>query len=205
VPRDWTRRPLHAAVVIATTATIGAWTQKPTADDAAAKLSGTWKINRELSPSVGGPGRGRGGPSFAIAGTVQRGGGGRGGDTGPGPSGPGDLTPEERGNQDAMRLLQQIPETIVIAASPSSVTFTDPRGARTFGIDGKTATIVVATAKIGVKTKWDKLALRQEFSSPQRKLIQSWTVDESDHLVLKARLESLSLSTPEMKAVFNRQ
>ena len=68
-----------AAVVSCAVAVLVA--QKSTPADVAAKLTGTWKVNRELSPSLG-RGRGRGGgqaeagqPRLVLA-SFQRGGGG---------------------------------------------------------------------------------------------------------------------------------
>ncbi len=187
----------------------GVLAQKASPADVAAKLSGTWRINRELSPSfTSAPARGRAGggaamrPSFAMAGGLAQRGGGRGGDAG---GSAGDLTPEEIAARGAIKQLQQIAVTVTIAATPESVSFTDSTGVQTYAIDGKSANREIAGAKISVKSRWDKLTLRQEFSSPQSKLIRSWEVDEAGHLVLKVRIESMTLMTPEVKAVFDRQ
>jgi hypothetical protein len=182
--------------------------QKASPADLAAKLSGTWTINRELSPGFAAPaGRGRrggGGALFAVAGIAgQRpgsvpGGGGSG-------NGPGDLTPEELAGMEAMRQLQQIAPTITIKATAESVTFADPRGEQTYTINDKNSTIDVAGSKITAKNKWDKATLRQEFSNSKSKLIRTWEVDDSNRLVLKAKLESMSMMSTEVKAVFDRQ
>lgn len=185
--------------------------QKLTPADAALKLSGSWKLNRELSPGFrapgggGGEGRRGGGPAFAVGALVPQrgGGGGRGGDAVAQTTQ--DLTPEELAGQAALRQLQQVAEAITVSASVDRVTFRDLRGERTYAIDDKTARLDVGGATLMVKSKWDKLTLRQEFSNPTRKLIQTWDVDESGRLVLKARLESMSLNTPDVKAVFDRQ
>ena len=114
--------------------------------DVAARLSGTWVLNRDLSTGFGAPGRGRGGPrlgarfaatAFAAA---QRGGGGGGG-----ASDPGDLTPEQRAQQAAMRQLQQIDERITIKAAADAVTFIDVRGERTYVVNDKPSEIFVAS------------------------------------------------------------
>src|SRR5262245_24740600 len=64
-----------AAIVFAWS---GVQAQKAGPADLAASLTGTWKLNRELSDSMAGPGRGGrrgGGASFAVAAPVlQRGG-----------------------------------------------------------------------------------------------------------------------------------
>jgi hypothetical protein len=204
---------VYPAKMTSTAAAAGLPAQAAAGAAAAARLSGTWKLNRELSPLVAPPGRGGGGgrrggaPSFAVGITpVQRGGGGGGGGRGgDSPPSAGDLTPDELAGQAALQQLQQIPEVIAISATADAVTLTDPRGKRTYAIDGKTTKIEMGTATINAKTRWDKDTLRQEFWNPQRKLIQLWEVDGSDHLVLRARLESMTMSTPDLKAVFDRQ
>src|SRR5205085_5999538 len=82
--------------------------------DAAAKFTGRWILNEELTPASGGSGRGRGQASFALAGAaVQRGGRGGGG-AGGGGGQPGDasapLMPEETAAQAALSILHQVPK-----------------------------------------------------------------------------------------------
>src|SRR3954453_14010687 len=129
-----------------------AWTnvqaQKTTAADVANGLSGTWKLNRDLSDSLSAPGRGggRGGALFAMASPVaQR--GGRGGGGGASPTSSADLTPEELAAQAAIRQLQAVPEVITIKAAADSVSFSDARGERTFPATGKKITIDIGAAK----------------------------------------------------------
>jgi len=181
--------------------------QKASPSDLAAKLSGTWVLNRELSTGfrAASPGRRGGGarPLFATAALAgQR--GGRGG-AGGGITDQSDLTPEQRAEQAAMRQLQQITERVTITASADAITFADPRGERTFQINDKAAKIDVGDSQVSVKSKWDKNALRQEFSNTQAKLIETWSIDDAAHLVLTAKVESMTLQTPEQKAVFDRQ
>jgi hypothetical protein len=186
--------------------------QKPTVEAVAERLSGTWKINRELSPSVSAP-RGNGAPrggrgtAYAIAPFgAQRGGGGRGGGGGDTftPTAE-DLTPEEIAADAALQKLQQVAETMTLKASAESVTFNDPRGERVYPIHDKTEKLAVAGATLSVRSRWDKASLKQEFSSPKRKLVQTWEPDDSGHLVLKVHVESMSFNTPDVKAVFDRQ
>ena len=204
------QRIVTAAGVIASIAGVEALArgQKMAPQDLAAKLSGSWTLNRDLSTGFGPAGRRGGGalaprPSFALAGAVgQRRGGGAGGGSFNDPS---DLTPQQRAEQAAMRQLQQIAPTIEIKASTGSITFIDARGERTFAIDDKTAKMDVAGAQVSVKSKWDKNTLKQEFSNSQAKLVESWGLDDAGHLVLTAKVESMTLQTPDQKAVFDRQ
>ena len=182
--------------------------QKTSPSDLAAKLSGTWVLNRELSPGFRAPAPGRrgggGSPLFATSALVgQR--GGRGGGGAGGASDPSDLTPQQLAEQAAMRQLQQITEKIVITASAETVTFADTRGERTFSINDKSTKIEVGGAPVNVKSKWDKNVLRQEFSNTQAKLTETWGLDEAGRLVLTAKVESMTLLTPEQKAVFDKQ
>jgi hypothetical protein len=181
--------------------------QKSSPADIAAKFTGTWKINRELSPSIG-RGRGRGGAQaaapqarLALA-SFQRGGGGRGIAEVPSPP---DLTPEEAANRAAVQSLQQIPELLTIEATADSITFKETRGTFAFPINNKGIKMDIGAAKVDAKTKWDKTTLRQEFNTPQQKLTRAWDVDETGRLVLKLRVESMSMSSAEAVAVFDKQ
>jgi hypothetical protein len=201
-----------AAIVVAMSNGLGA--QNPTPADAAARLSGTWTINRELSPGFRAPGGRPGGPGrggamasrFTVASAVpmqgRRGGGGSGGDT---PTTMDDLSPAEIAAMTAMRQLQQLSDEITIAAAAEKVTFTDTRGERAYTVDGKTAKIMVGAAEVSTKSKWDKGALKQEFSTASTKLLQTWEVNAEGRLVLTAKIESLRLRTPDQKAVFDKK
>jgi hypothetical protein len=191
------------AAALSTALLAGVFGQGP--QELADKLSGTWVMNRDLSTGFAAPARGRGGEArlsragalFATPAPAQRGGGG-GGDAS-------DLTPAQRAEQAAMRQLQQIESRLTIKASATEVTFIDSRGEETFAINDKSATIVKSSAPVKVKLKWDKQALRQEFSNSQAKLVQTWSLDGANHLVMTAKIESLTLLTPERRAVFDRQ
>jgi hypothetical protein len=182
--------------------------QKLAPQDLAARLSGVWVLNRELSTGFGRPSGRRGGaellrPRFAAVGLVGQRGGGRGG--GGAPSDASDLTPEQRAEQAAMRELQQIAPQIEIKATPDSITFIDARGERTYAVNNKSVKIDVAGAQVNVKSRWDKDTLKQEFSNTQAKLVETWGLDEAGRLVLTAKLESMTLRTPEQKAVFDKR
>lgn len=191
-----------AGIVLVSSAATTA--QKPTAADAAARLSGVWTLNRELSPGFRAPGGRRGGGAalrFSAAPSFVPQGRGRG-DSAAGPS---DLSPAELAAMAAMRELQQIAEEIKIDATAERVTFTDVRGERTYTTDGKNAKITVAGADVTAKSRWDKTVLKQEFSTASTKLTQTWDVDADGRLVLIAKVESLRLRTPDQKAVFDRK
>jgi hypothetical protein len=200
---------LVAALAIATSPAPAAQNLSPA--DAAARLTGTWTINRELSPGFRAPGGRPGGPGrggllaarFSAAPAFAQGrSGGRGGDA---PTSASEMTPAELAAQAAMRQLQQLADEIKIDATADRVTFTDVRGERSYTIDGKNAKVMVAGAEVSTKSKWDKSVLKQEFSTASAKLTQTWDVDADGRLVLIAKLESLRLRTPDQKAVFDKK
>lgn len=179
--------------------------------DIARKLTGSWKLNVELTPTAVKPGRGRGAasraPLFAVAGVAaQRGGRGGGGSGGGGQPGSesAPLMAEEVAAQAALTVLHEVPVQIAIEASADAVTFREPRGEWHFKIDGKNASMDVPGGTLHSKSKWEKGVLRQEFSSAQRKLVKSWSIDLNDRLVLTEKVESFAANS-ESKAVFDRQ
>jgi len=196
---------LTAIAIASLLALPGIAAQKASPADLAAKLSGTWVINRELSTGFrgGGPGRRGGGaaPRFAVASIVPQGRGGGGG----GVSDATDLTPEQRAEQAAMRTLQQLSEQITIAATADSVTFTDARGEHAYPVNDKNTKVEVGGSSVTVRSKWDKDTLKQEFSNTQAKLTETWSVDGNGRLVLTAKVESMTLRTPDQKAVFDKK
>ena len=198
-----------AAVAMIAAGSITGTAQKTSVADVAKALSGTWVINRALSPAFA-PGRSNGGragggPSYTLAGLlVQRGGRGGGAAAGPGPSSNADLTPEELADRNAMQQLRPIAAKLTIAATPESVTITDERGERTCALNGKNEKVQMFNVEVGIKCRWDKDKLRQEFSTTRSKLIRVWGLDGSGHLILKAKLEGIGQNTPEATAVFDR-
>lgn len=179
--------------------------QKLAPAEAAARLSGTWTINRELSPGFRTPGGRRGGrggglrfnaaPGLAL----QR---RPGGDS---PNSAADLSPAELAAMAAMRELQQLADEITINATAERVSFTDVRGERSYTIDGRNAKVMVAGAEVSTKSSWDKAVLKQEFNTASTKLTQTWDVNADGRLVLTAKVESLRLRTPDQKAIFDRK
>ncbi len=201
-----------AAIALAGAAVTAAATQKLTPAEVAAKMSGTWVLNRELTTGFNAPkgapggrgGGGRGG-NFTVAGIgaplAQRG-------AGAGPStasDASDMTADERAAMMAMRELQQIPELVSIKSTETEIAFADARGQRSYMLDGKGVKIVAAGTEVSVKSRWDKATVKQEFSTTSSKLTQTWSVDENGRLVMTAKVESLRLRTPEQRAVFDRK
>jgi hypothetical protein len=188
---------MFLAVAVAAVAAVAPQAAQSTAD-AAARLTGSWKLNRELSPGFGG-GRGRGSTRYEIGFFPQgRGGGGGGQDAG-------DMTPAELDAAKAIRELQALPDQMKIEASETSVTFTDVRGARTYAVDDKAIKIDAGVTKINGKSKWDKGTLRQEFSSPATKVIYLWTPSaDGKQLSFTMKIED-ARQPREQKAVFDKQ
>ena len=183
--------------------------QTATPAEIATRLSGSWKLNVALTPASEKPARGRGEvsrtPRLTVSQPAMQRGGGRGGGAPGGGGQPGSesapLMAEEIAAQAALATLHQVPLEIVIEAHAGSVTFREPRGEWHFTIDGKNASMDVPGGTLHSKSKWEKGALRQEFSSTRRKLVKTWSVDAQDRLVLTERVESLA-PTSESKAVF---
>ena len=84
------------------------------------------------------------------------------------------------------------------------MTVIDGRGEQTFAVNDKSSSIDIGGSPIKVKSKWDKQTLKQEFSSPEAKLVETWSVDATDHLVLTAKVESLT-RTLDRKIVYDRR
>jgi hypothetical protein len=177
----------------------------------AARLTGTWKLNVDLTPVSPKPGRGRvfadgaTGRLAIVFASAQRAGRGGGGDRGGGRGeGSAPLMPAEVAAQAALTILHEVPIELRIDASAEGVTFRDPRGEWHFRIDDKNSTMEVPGGTLRTRSKWDRGVLRQEFSSAQRALVKTWSIDANDRLVLVERIESVTLRS-ESKAVFERQ
>jgi hypothetical protein len=196
---------LVAAALGVAGVTAGARTQKLSPAEAATRLTGTWVLNKELTSGFKAPGGRRGGgPGGGLRMAMAPGFGQRG--TGPSTaSDASDLSAAEVAAMTAMRELQLLAAVLTIKATPDQVTFEDARGQRSYGLDGKTVKVTVAGTEVSTKSKWDKAALKQEFSTAQTKLTQTWDIDENGRLVLIAKVESLRLTTPDQKAVFDRK
>jgi hypothetical protein len=185
--------------------------QSASPTEMATKLTGVWKLNADLTPASPKPGRGGGfaggaaGSFAALLSPVQRGGrsGDRGGGGGRGESSA-PLMAAEVAAQTALSILHEVPIEIRIDARAEDVTFRDPRGEWHFKIDDRNSTMEVPGGTLRTKSKWDRGLLRQEFSSAQRALVKTWSIDANDRLVLVERIESVTVRS-ESKAVFDRQ
>jgi hypothetical protein len=113
--------------------------------------------------------------------------------------------PEEIAAQAALSVIQQLPLELTIQAMPTEITLIEPRGQSHFRIDGKNTSVEVPGGTIKVKSRWDRGGLRQDFSSVQRVLRRSWSVDSNNRLLLTQRIESATLNTKESRAVFDKQ
>jgi len=132
----------------------------------------------------------------------QRGGrgGGGGGNT---PASSADLTPAELAERTAMMQMRQIAPKITIAATAETFSLDDGRS-EACTVNGKNEKMTVSDVQMDFKCRWDKDKLRQEFATTRSKLIRVWGLDDSGHLVLKAKLEGIGQNTPEATAVFDR-
>ncbi len=179
------------------------------AAELAARMSGRWKLNVELSRGLGEPGpagRGRrgGGAFFMMASAAPQRGGRAGLPTEPRIELP-MMTEAEAAAQRALQTIQQVPPEIAIEANLTEMKTVEPRGESVFKIDGKNATVSVPGATIKVKSRWDRASLRQEFSSAMRTLKRSWSIDGNGRLVLTQHVESIRGSTRPVDAVFDKQ
>lgn len=181
------------------------------AADVAAKFTGTWVLNRELSPALGGARKGGATRLYEIgffSAFQGRGGGGRGG---------GGDTPEAGGadaadqaGQKAIASLQQFGATITITASADSITFKDTRGERTYPVNDKTVKIDVGDgASVGTRSKWDKSALKQQFNFGETQMSQVWEVNDAGSRI-NVKMTILNMSRTEIipveaKVVYDKQ
>lgn len=202
-----------AAGVMIASASMPVVGQKISAADVATRMTGTWTVNWELTPAATGPGRSgarsrsggvTSGALFQRAPTYPQGVRANPTNTEPTPAGAADMTPMELAEWRGMRQMQQIAPTITITATAEHVSIDDERGQQTCASDGKTDKVRTFGVYMDVKCKWDKDRLRQEFSTTRSKLTRTWSFDEADHLVLKAKVEGIGQSSPETTTVYNR-
>lgn len=213
-------RTRHAAVgaLVAIAFTLAAtvtFAQRTTPADVAAKFSGAWKINFELSPRFaprGGGGGRQGGtpnaPSFAVGVTgtrtappmaFQRGGGG---------GTPAPMSAADQAGMAVIRGLQQVSDTLAITATADAVTFKDARGERAYVVDNKAARVEVNGATINTKSRWDRNTLKQEFVFGETRVAHDWEINnEGTRINFKMLIMNMSNPGPgtEAKAVYDKQ
>lgn len=218
------RRPvlfsvLAGAAMLAGTLHTPVTAQRITPADLAAALTGTWRMNAELSPQFrAAPAGGRGSAGLleivperpsrrpvATALALQRGGGRGGGGGGGMPPAP--PSPREIAGQAAIRGFQQVAEAFTLAATAESVTFTDTRGERTFVVDNRTHRVDVGDdAEITTKSRWDGRALRQEFIYGETKVSHTYQLArEGNRLEFTLRVDNFSGSPGrQAKGVYDK-
>lgn len=177
--------------------------QRATPADVAARLTGTWQMNMDLSPQFRPASSGRqgaagvaGAPLLAAANTprtslgFQRG-GGRGGGGGGTPAPP---DPRIIAGNRAIQSFQQAAPALTIAATADSVTFTDARGTRTYDITNKNVRVDVGDeAVLTTKTRWDSNTLRQEFIFDETKVSHAFEVnDDGTRMTFTMRVDNFS-------------
>jgi hypothetical protein len=194
--------------------------QKSTPADVAAAFTGTWTLNRALSPALApAPNRGGGGgsaprgggmiagPDFALAVAPAQGRGGGGGG-GSNSGGAASMSSGDQATQTVIRSFQLVPETVTIKAAADSVVFTDPRGERTFPVTGKDAKTEISGVELTTNSKWDKNTLKQKVLSGESSLTLTWELASSNDR-MNFKVTSLNLADPtrisEIKAVYDKQ
>jgi hypothetical protein len=201
-----------AAVLVVAGAVVSA--QRMTPAEAATKLTGSWKMNLELSPQFaprcGGGGRQGGGPARPLMAIGMTGGAPRTNTAGfqRGGGGGGQMSDADRAAMAAMRTLQQVPDTFTVKATEASVTFTDPRGERTYAVDNKTTKIEINGAPVTTKSRWDRNTLKQEFVSGETRVTHDWELNaDGTRINFKMLIANMSTVAPptEAKAVFDKQ
>jgi hypothetical protein len=194
--------------------------QRFTPADAAAKLTGTWQMNMDLSPQWAprgggaGPTGARGGQQqFFATGTTgmprtltafQRGGRGGGGAGAVG----GSMSPEDKAGRTFITSLRQAPQTITFKASADSVTISDARGERTYAVDNKSTKVDINGATVTLKSRWDNRTLKQEFVYGEDRVTHDYELNaEGTRLNWKVVSSSMSNLGPptEGKAVYDKK
>jgi hypothetical protein len=188
--------------------------QRFTPADAAAKLTGTWQINFELSPQFaprggGAPGGGRGGPQqYFNAGPsafgrtqapqFQRGGGGQAAS----------MSPADKAGRTFITGLRAAGATLIFKASADSVTINNGRGERTYAVDNKSTKVTVDGAEVTMKSRWDNRTLKQEFVYGEDRVTHDYELNaEGTRLNWKMVSSSMSSLGPptEAKAVYDKK
>lgn len=192
-------------------------------NDPAAKISGAWHLNTDLSTGIpsgnssqpgGGQPGGQGGGQPGGRGGGGSGGGGRGGGRGGGGYGgggggfggggfggggrSGGASSDDMLKMRAlMRETSEPPADMTIVATSTSLHITEPDGAvRLFNANDKKEKLDLMTAKVDVKTKWTGTSFEQELTAGQLKMKRTFQItDEGNQLVVSLEPESSSSSS----------
>lgn len=198
------------ALIVGTFATTVA-AQRMTPAELATALTGTWKMNLELSPQFKAPAgrQGAAGPlgtpgtrTSGSALALQRGGGGGGGAAAAPPD------PREAAGQLALRNLQQVSDTLIVAATADSVKFTEPRGERSYVVDNKNIKSDVGSgAEMTTKSRWDNRTLRQEFIYGETKVSHAYELNpDGRRIKFTMRIDNFSGGVGrQAEAVYDKQ
>ncbi len=178
---------------------------KPTAQDAAAaKISGVWQLNKELSTDPAtvdaasqqanrgaGSGRGSTGTGGGMSGGrrgLGGGGGGGGGSRGGGGGGSSSaMTPEQLAQFQAMMSeIKNLPDRMTVHATAADVTITlDDGSIRKYTANNKKEQIAIGSAQIDTTTKWDGDTLNIQMAVGQSKLVETYALtSDGAHLIV---------------------
>jgi hypothetical protein len=198
---------LAGVLAMAASLTADVLAQRATPAELAARVTGNWRINLDLSPQFRPTGR-QGASAApvvprALGGlpllAVQRGGGGA-------PAASAD--PRILAGQRAIRGLQQVPDVTAIEATAERVTFKDMRGERTYDVNNRSVRTEVGDgAEITVRSRWNNNALQQEFVFDETRVTHIFEVNaEGTRITFTLRLDNFS-GTPgsQARAVYDKQ
>lgn len=176
-------------------------------------LHGTWVLNKSLSdtaPSmpndVGArpeaPGRFGGGGGFGGRGMPS------GGGMPPGGSGRGSMSDPEQMKKmrEVMEELTQAVERFtIVQPEPGVITIVDADGhTRTFSVSGKKERHQLRSATVEVESRWDGPALRQEISTGNVRIIQTFFRDvEQNRLTVTLASSDSRRGMPPLKRVYD--
>ena len=178
-----------------------------TADAAPAKMSGIWKLNKDLEkpgdPSSGGDpaaGAGQGGGPGGRYGD-RLGGGGRLGGFGGRERHPGD-SQQMLQMRALMRDTSEAPAQLVIVATPTDVTLTDDEGhVRKFVANDKKQKLDIGTAVVDARARWDGGSFTTELSLGSLKVTTTYQVTVEGHqMVVTSQSQGGGRATPAAPA-----
>jgi hypothetical protein len=185
--------PLFAAQDPPAPQVLGAAKPMPPAE-VAARMTGTWKLNEELSPLP----RAGSSPTAGAPDRGGRGGAGGGGGRGGGRGIPGVITQQQQEQLRIRAIFRELnvrPLQLTITATLQSATFVDEDGSeRTVAINNKKDKLDLGTSILDAKTWWNGSALTIELDAGN-----GLTLTETFELSPTARQMLVSLNTGEGK------